>query len=149
MTTRAPAEDRLREAGLRVTSPRLVVLDVLDELGTHVTAADVRRAAVERLGAVSVQAVYDVLSALTLAGLARCIETPGHPARYESRVGDNHHHFVCRTCGATIDIDCAEGEAPCLTPRALPRGFAVDEAEVTYWGHCKDCTTRQRKDRRV
>jgi Fur family ferric uptake transcriptional regulator len=64
-------------------------------------------------------------------------------------VGDNHHHFVCRTCGTTIDIDCAEGEAPCLTPQALPRGFAVDEAEVTYWGHCKDCTTRQRKDRRV
>jgi Fur family ferric uptake transcriptional regulator len=149
VTTRAPAEDRLREAGLRVTSPRLVVLDVLDELGTHVTAADVRRAAVERLGAVSVQAVYDVLSALTLAGLARCIETPGHPARYESRVGDNHHHFVCRTCGTTIDVDCAAGEAPCLTPHALPRGFVVDEAEVTYWGHCKDCTTRQRKDRRV
>lgn len=149
MTTRAPAEDRLREAGLRVTSPRLVVLDVLDELGTHVTVADVRRAAVERLGAVSVQAVYDVLSALTLAGLARCIETPGHAARYESRVGDNHHHFVCRSCGTTIDVDCAAGEAPCLTPHALPRGFAVDEAEVTYWGHCKDCTTRQGKDRRV
>ena len=148
MTTRAPAEDRLREAGLRVTSPRLVVLDVLDELGTHVTAADVRRAAVERLGAVSVQAVYDVLSALTLAGLARCIETPGHPARYESRVGDNHHHFVCRNCGTTIDVDCATGDAPCLTPHVLPRGFAVDEAEVTYWGHCTDCTTRQRKDRR-
>ena len=132
-------EQRLRAAGLRVTAARLAVLEVLDRRDGHATAEQVRRDALERLGSVSVQAVYDVLSALTLSGLVRCIETPGHPARYEKRVGDNHHHFVCRHCGDTIDVDCAVGEAPCLAPRALPAGFAVDEAEVTYWGTCDRC----------
>jgi len=136
-----PARDRLVGAGLRVTAPRLAVLQALDSIDGHVTADEVRREVVARIGSVSVQAAYDVLAALSGAGLIRCIETPGHPARYEARVGDNHHHFVCRHCGDTIDIDCATGEAPCLVPHALPRGFEVDEAEVTYWGTCADCTT--------
>jgi Fur family ferric uptake transcriptional regulator len=134
-----PARDRLVDAGLRVTAPRLAVLEALDSTDGHVTADEVRREVVSRIGSVSLQAAYDVLAALSRAGLIRCIETPGHPSRYEARVGDNHHHFVCRQCGATIDIDCATGEAPCLVPHALPRGFEVDEAEVTYWGACPDC----------
>lgn len=132
-------ETRLRAAGLRVTAPRLAVLAVIERRKGHSTADEIRRDVLARLGTVSVQAVYDVLAALTVAGLARCIETPGHPARYEKRVGDNHHHFVCRGCGDTIDVDCAAGKTPCLTPSALPRGFAVDEAEVTYWGTCARC----------
>jgi Fur family ferric uptake transcriptional regulator len=134
-----PARGRLVDAGLRVTAPRLAVLEALDSTQGHVTADEVRRAVVARIGTLSVQAAYDVLGALSLAGLIRCIETPGHPARYEARVGDNHHHFVCRLCGTTIDVDCATGVAPCLAPHALPRGFDVDEAEVTYWGTCPDC----------
>jgi Fur family transcriptional regulator, stress-responsive regulator len=130
---------RLRAAGLRVTSPRIAVLEALDEADGHVTAEQVRQAVLARLGSVSVQTIYDTLAALTSAGLVRCLETPGHPARFETRVGDNHHHFICRTCGRTIDIDCAVGEAPCLTPRALPDGFHADEAEVTYWGICSNC----------
>jgi Fur family ferric uptake transcriptional regulator len=134
-----PARGRLVDAGLRVTAPRLAVLEVLDNTEDHVTAEEVRREVVARIGSVSVQAAYDVLTALSGAGLIRRIETPGHPARYEARVGDNHHHFVCRHCGSTIDVDCATGVAPCLAPDALPRGFEVDEAEVTYWGTCPDC----------
>ena len=134
-----PARDRLVDARLRVTASRLAVLEALESIDGHVTADEVRREVVVRIGSVSVQAAYDVLAALSRIGLIRCIETPGHPARYESRVGDNHHHFVCRHCGATIDIDCATGEAPCLVPHALPRGFEVDEAEVTYSGTCPDC----------
>lgn len=141
MASTAQPRDRLLGAGLRVTSPRLAVLEVLDSTNGHVTADDVRQAVLDRIGSVSVQAVYDVLGALTGAGLIRCIETPGHPARYEARVGDNHHHFVCRHCGNTLDIDCAVGEAPCLLPHALPGGFVVDEAEVTYWGTCRDCSS--------
>ena len=143
MTSPPQPRARLAGAGLRVTSPRLAVLEVLDAATGHVTADDVRRATVERIGSVSVQAVYDVLGALTTAGLIRCIETPGHPARYEARVGDNHHHFVCRSCGTTLDIDCATGAAPCLLPHGLPGGFEVDEAEVTYWGTCPDCQERR------
>lgn len=135
-----PTENRLRAAGLRVTAPRLAVLEVLDRRDGHSTAEQVRQDVLGRLGTVSVQAVYDVLGALTTVGLVRCIETPGHPARYENRAGDNHHHFVCRRCGSTVDIDCATGEAPCLAPQALPSGFAVDEAEVTYWGTCDRCS---------
>ena len=141
MTSPLQPRDRLAGAGLRVTAPRLAVLEVLDTVPGHVTAEDVRRRTVERIGSVSVQAVYDVLGALTRAGLIRCIETPGHPARYETRVGDNHHHFVCRSCGRTLDIDCSVGEAPCLVPHGLPGGFEVDEAEVTYWGLCPDCAS--------
>jgi Fur family ferric uptake transcriptional regulator len=92
------------------------------------------------LGTVSTQAVYDCLEALAGAGLARRIEPAGHPARYESRVGDNHHHLVCRSCGATVDVDCAVGAAPCLTPSSS-HGFLVEEAEVVFWGRCPECLT--------
>lgn len=139
MTSLQDSQQRLRQAGLRVTSPRIAVLEALDEVDGHVTAEQVRQAVLARLGSVSVQTIYDILSALTAAGLVRCLETPGHPARYETRVGDNHHHFICRGCGKTIDIDCAVGEKPCLTPRGLPGGFRADEAEVTYWGLCSLC----------
>ena len=140
MAIRPDYQQRLREAGLRVTSPRLAVLEALDDADGHITADQVRQAVLERLGSVSVQTIYDILSALTAAGLVRCLETPGHPARFETRVGDNHHHFICRSCGQTIDVDCAVGEKPCLTPLALPFGFMADEAEVTYWGTCTDCS---------
>lgn len=139
MTVIPDSAQRLREAGLRVTSPRIAVLEALDHADGHVTAEQVRQQVLARLGSVSVQTIYDILAALTRAGLVRCLESPGHPSRFETRVGDNHHHFICRNCGRTIDIDCATGEAPCLTPSALPAGFEADEAEVTYWGACSGC----------
>ncbi len=129
--------DQLREHGLRVTAPRLAVLQALGSL-SHADADSVLRAARERVPTVSVQAVYDVLHALTSAGLVRSIEPAGHPARYELRVADNHHHVVCRTCGAVEDVDCAVGHAPCLTPSSTS-GFTVETAEVTYWGVCPAC----------
>jgi len=94
----------------------------------------------DRVGHISLQAVYEALHALTTAGLVRRIEPPGSPARFEGRVGDNHHHLVCRSCGAVFDVDCAVGHAPCLTA-SDDRGFAIDEAEVIYWGLCPDCST--------
>jgi len=130
---------RLRRAGLRVTGPRLAVLAVLDERSGHHDAAALARWARDRLGSVSTQAIYDVLAALTAAGLVRRIELPGCPARYEGRVGDNHHHLVCRTCGRVVDVDCPAGRVPCLDPGG-DHGFAVDEADVTFWGVCPDCT---------
>ncbi|MFD0318597.1 Fur family transcriptional regulator [Streptomyces flavalbus] len=136
--TPSPA-DALRGAGLRVTSARVALLETVrggDHLGVDAIAAGVR----ERVGQVSVQAVYEALHALTAAGLVRRIEPPGSPARYEGRVGDNHHHLVCRSCGTVVDVDCAVGEAPCLTA-ADAHGFTVDEAEVIYWGLCPDCST--------
>ncbi len=136
MLGRPDSPQRLSEAGLRVTAPRIAVHEALDSADGHITADQVRQAVLARLGSVSVQTIYDILYALAAAGLVRCLETPGHPARFETRVGDNHHHFICRTCGTTIDIDCATGEAPCLTPQGLPTGFRADEAEVTYWGTC-------------
>lgn len=129
------AEARLREAGLRVTGPRVAVLDAVTEL-RHTDADGVCR----RMPGTSVQAVYDNLAALTRAGLLRRIEPAGHPARYEVRVGDNHHHLVCRTCGRTEDVDCAVGAAPCLSP-AITHGFVLDEAEIIFWGLCPDCQT--------
>jgi len=128
---------RLRAADLRVTAPRLAVLAALPP-GCHLDAETVAKTARERLGSLSTQAVYDILRALTGAGLVRRIQPAGGPARFESRAGDNHHHLVCRGCGATVDVDCAVGAAPCLDP-ADTAGFAVDEAEVTYWGACPDC----------
>jgi Fe2+ or Zn2+ uptake regulation protein len=136
-------EARLREAGLRVTAPRLALLAVLAE-SDHPTVDDLAGAVRERLGTVSTQAVYDALDAFVRAGLTRRIEPAGSPARFEARVGDNHHHVVCRSCGATADVDCAVGAAPCLDP-AQPHGFVVDEADVTYWGHCPDCQKRGRR----
>jgi len=140
-TVGAGTEQRLRDRGLRATRPRAVVLDVLDAATTaheHLAVAQVATRARTTLPTVSTQAVYDCLDALTRAGLARCIETAGHPTRYEARVGDNHHHLVCRACGRTVDVDCVAGHAPCLAPSATA-GFAVEEAEVVFWGRCPDC----------
>ena len=127
----------LRDAGLRVTAPRLAVLDVVGRL-PHATAESVLAKVREEIPSLSVQGAYDVLNALSSAGLLRRIEPAGHPARFERRTGDNHHHVVCRECGALDDVDCAVGHAPCLTPSAT-NGFAVDVAEVTYWGKCPEC----------
>jgi Fur family transcriptional regulator, stress-responsive regulator len=129
----------LRGAGLRVTAVRVALLETVrdgDHLGVEAIAAGVR----DRVGHVSVQAVYDALHALAAAGLVRRIEPADSPARFERRVGDNHHHIVCRSCGAVADVDCAVGEAPCLTA-SDDHGFAIDEAEVIYWGLCPDCST--------
>ncbi|MEP6649502.1 MAG: Fur family transcriptional regulator [Lapillicoccus sp.] len=127
----------LRGAFLRVTSPRLAVLAAV-HAHPHADTDSVISAVRSQLPAVSHQAVYDVLRALTTAGLVRRIQPPGSVARYESRVGDNHHHVVCRACGTIADVDCAVGPAPCLTA-SDDRGFVIDEAEVTYWGVCPDC----------
>jgi Fur family transcriptional regulator, stress-responsive regulator len=128
---------RLREAGLRVTSARLAILAAVRS-GNHPGTEQIARVVRERIGHVSVQAVYEALGALTAAGLIRRIEPAGSPARYEGRVGDNHHHIVCRACGRIADVDCAIGHAPCLEP-ATRAGFAIDEAEVTFWGRCAAC----------
>jgi Fur family transcriptional regulator, stress-responsive regulator len=132
----APTSDRIRAAGLRVTGPRVAVLDAL----YAIPHADVESllAAVRTRTDVSTQAVYDVLRAFTEVGLVRRIEPAGSPARFETRVGDNHHHVVCRVCGATADIDCAVGAAPCLDPDNN-QGFLIDESEVTHWGLCPNC----------
>ena len=137
MPTTIEFEQLLRGAGLRVTPPRLAVLGAVYEhphADTNVLAGVVR----DDLGEVSHQTVYNALGALTDAGLVRHIQPPGSAARYESRVGDNHHHIVCRSCGAIADVDCAVGEAPCLTP-SDDHGFAIDEAEVVYRGLCPEC----------
>lgn len=132
------SEQRLREHGLRVTASRLAVLDAVADLGGHPDAAAVADAVRARLGTVSLQAVYDGLRALNEAGLLRRIEPAGHPARYETRVADNHHHLVCRGCGAAEDVDCVLGHAPCLAP-GQDHGFTIDEAEVVFWGLCPTC----------
>src|SRR5262245_40401671 len=125
---------RLRSRGLRVTRPRLAVLDVLAEQG-HFEVEEIATRVRERLDSVSTQAVYDVLGALARVGLARRIEPAGSAARYEGRTGDNHHHVVCRGCGVIGDVDCVTGHPPCLDPSAAA-GFVIDEAEVTFWGLC-------------
>ncbi|ADI05090.1 MULTISPECIES: Fur family transcriptional regulator [Streptomyces] len=134
----APAEE-LRGAGLRVTAARVALLETVrygDHLDVEAIASRVR----DRVGHISLQAVYDALHALTAAGLIRRIEPAGSPARFEGRVGDNHHHVVCRSCGAVADVDCAVGEIPCLTA-SDDHGFSIEEAEVIYWGLCPDCST--------
>jgi Fur family ferric uptake transcriptional regulator len=136
-------EDALRAHGLRITRPRLAVIAAL-ERAPHADADTVADLARGTLGAVSIQAVYDVLRVLTDAGLVRRIEPAGSPARYELRVGDNHHHVVCRSCGAIADVDCAVGHRPCLTA-SDSHGFVVDEAEVTYWGLCPTCSTTRKE----
>jgi len=133
-----PAEE-LRGVGLRVTAARVALLETVregDHLGVDAITSGVR----VRVGHISIQAVYDALHALTAAGLLRRIEPADSPARFERRVGDNHHHAVCRSCGTVADVDCAIGQAPCLTP-SDHHGFAIDEAEVIYWGLCPDCST--------
>jgi Fur family ferric uptake transcriptional regulator len=131
--------EQLRMADLRVTRPRVAVLEAVHE-HPHADTETVFGAVRTLLPDVSRQAVYDVLHALTEVGLVRRIQPSGLVARYESRVGDNHHHVVCRSCGAIADVDCAVGEAPCLTP-SDDNGFELDEAEVIYWGLCPDCST--------
>jgi len=131
--------EMLRGVGLRVTAARVALLETLregDHLGVEAITSGVR----ERVGHVSLQAVYEALHALTAAGLVRRIEPAGRPALFERRVGDNHHHIVCRSCGVVADVDCAVGEAPCLTA-SDDHGFSIDEAEVVYWGLCPGCST--------
>ena len=127
----------LRDADLYVTRPRLAVLAAVHG-NAHADTETIFGAVREELPAVSRQAVYDVLHALTAARLVRRIEPAGSFARYEARVGDNHHHVVCRICGTIADVDCAVGDVPCLTA-SDDNGFAIDEAEVVYWGRCPDC----------
>jgi Fur family ferric uptake transcriptional regulator len=136
--TPTPA-DELRQAGLRVTAARIALLETVragDHLDVDMIATRVR----DRLGTISVQAVYEALHALTAAGLIARIEPAGHPARFEGRVGDNHHHIVCRSCGAVVDVDCVVGEPPCLTA-SDDHGFSIDEAQVIFWGLCPGCST--------
>ncbi|MFN8089015.1 MAG: Fur family transcriptional regulator [Mycobacterium sp.] len=133
--------DTLRSADLRVTRPRLAVLEAV-HANPHADTDTVFAAVRTALPDVSRQAVYDVLHALTAANLVRRIQPSGSVARYEARVGDNHHHVVCRGCGVIGDVDCAVGETPCLTA-SDDHGFVLDEAEVIYWGHCPDCLDRE------
>ena len=139
MPATAELQDLLRGASLRVTRPRVAVLAAVYD-HPHADTSSIIGLVREDLGEVSQQAVYDVLGALTAAGLIRRIHPPGSVARYESRVADNHHHVVCRSCGAIADVDCATGAAPCLTP-SDHHGFAIDEAEVVFWGVCPGCST--------
>ncbi|HWI05397.1 MAG TPA: Fur family transcriptional regulator [Acidimicrobiales bacterium] len=127
----------LRRHGLHVTAQRLAVMRAVSR-GPHGTADDVYHVVRAEIGAISRQAVYDALAALTDKGLLRRIQPAGSPARYENRVGDNHHHLICRACGRMVDVDCAVGDAPCLTA-ADDSGYEIDEAEVVYWGRCPEC----------
>ncbi|MFJ5642162.1 Fur family transcriptional regulator [Streptomyces sp. NPDC093223] len=136
MTVETPVGDLLKGKGLRSTAQRRAVLTALRGR-PHSTAADLEMR-VGAAGGLSRQGLYNVLDDLTRAELVRCIEPAGSPARYELRVGDNHHHLVCRSCGRIEDVDCSVGAAPCLTP-GDDRGFAVDEAEITWWGLCGEC----------
>jgi Fur family ferric uptake transcriptional regulator len=127
----------LRRHGLQVTAQRLAVLRAAADR-PHSTADDIYAIVLAEIGAISRQAVYDALAALSDKGLLRRIQPAGSPARYENRVGDNHHHLICRTCNRMVDVDCAVGDTPCLTA-ADDSGYEIDEAEVTYWGRCPDC----------
>jgi Fur family ferric uptake transcriptional regulator len=138
--TTTELEQLLRSATLRVTRPRVAVLSAVHAI-PHADTDSIIGAVRADLGEVSHQAVYDVLRALTDAGLLRRIHPMGLVARYESRVGDNHHHVVCRSCGAIEDVDCAHGSAPCLTA-SDDHGFVIDEAEVVYWGLCPECSAK-------
>ncbi|WP_354698484.1 Transcriptional regulator FurA [Paraconexibacter sp. AEG42_29] len=139
MPVTAELERMLRGASLRVTRPRVAVLAAVHD-HPHADTTSILAGVRSEVGDVSQQAVYDVLQALTTAGLVRRIQPLGSVARYESRVGDNHHHVVCRSCGAIADVECAVGAAPCLTADHV-HGFAIDEAEVIYWGLCPGCST--------
>jgi Fur family ferric uptake transcriptional regulator len=130
-------KETLRRGGMRITAPRLAVLSAVYQ-GGHLDADAITVAARERLGTLSRQAVYDNLHALQVAGLVRRIEPADAPALYEARVGDNHHHLVCRRCGRVEDVDCVVGHRPCLEP-VTTNGFQIDEAEVIFWGICPAC----------
>ncbi|WP_018637051.1 Fur family transcriptional regulator [Parafrankia elaeagni] len=139
MTSPADLQQLLRGVALRVTRPRVAVLGAV-HAHPHADTESIISAVREELPEASHQAVYDSLRVLTNAGLVRRIQPAGSVARYESRVGDNHHHVVCRSCGAVSDVDCAVGDAPCLTA-SDDHGFSIDEAEVVYWGLCPACST--------
>ncbi|MFV2173071.1 Fur family transcriptional regulator [Actinomadura sp. LOL_016] len=141
MATALDFQRMLRGAALRVTRPRTAVLSAV-RAHPHADTDTIIGAVRSRLPKVSHQAVYDSLHTLTAAGLVRRIQPSGSVARYELRVGDNHHHLVCRECGAIADVDCAVGEAPCLTA-SDDRGYAIDEAEIVFWGLCPDCSTAE------
>jgi Fur family transcriptional regulator, stress-responsive regulator len=132
----------LRERGIQVTAQRLAVLRAVAGQ-PHITADAVAEAVRTEIGAISLQSVYDALSLLVAERLIRRIQPAGSAARFEDRVGDNHHHLICRTCGRVVDVDCAVGSAPCLTA-ADDRGYEIDEAEVAYWGRCPDCVAQSR-----
>jgi Fur family ferric uptake transcriptional regulator len=134
-----PAEV-LKQRGIQVTAQRLAVFRAVTSQ-PHITADAVAAAVRKEIGAISLQSVYDCLGVLHAEGLIRRIEPAGSPARFETRVGDNHHHLICRTCGRTVDVNCAVGIAPCLTAED-DQGYEVDEAEVVYWGRCPDCQPR-------
>jgi Fur family ferric uptake transcriptional regulator len=135
--------DMLRACGLQVTAQRLAVLRAIG-IRPHGTADEITERVRREIGAISRQAVYDALGLLAEKRLIRRIQPAGSPALYENRVGDNHHHLICRSCGTTVDVDCSVGEAPCLTA-ANDAGFQVDEAEVIYWGTCPSCLENTRK----
>jgi Fur family ferric uptake transcriptional regulator len=132
--------DLLRQHGIQVTAQRLAVLRAVAGQ-SHITADTVAEVVRTEIGAISLQSVYDALSVLVAQGLVRRIQPAGSPARFEARVGDNHHHLICRSCGRTVDIDCAVGAAPCLTA-VDDKGFEIDEAEVIYWGRCPECVSK-------
>jgi Fe2+ or Zn2+ uptake regulation protein len=136
---RDPA-DLLRQRGIQVTAQRLAVLRAVSG-EPHITADAVAEAVRAEIGAISLQSVYDALGVLVTEGLIRRIQPAGSPARFEDRVGDNHHHLICRICGRVVDVDCAVGKAPCLNA-ADDSGYEIDEAEVAYWGRCPDCLAK-------
>jgi Fur family ferric uptake transcriptional regulator len=138
------AKRLLGETGLQVTAQRLAVIRAVSAR-PHATADELADAVRAKIGSISRQTVYDTLGLLLEHGLIRRIQPAGSPARYEDRVGDNHHHLICRRCGRTVDVDCAVGEAPCLTPDD-DHGFEIDEAEIVYWGRCKACRTASSSD---
>jgi Fe2+ or Zn2+ uptake regulation protein len=132
----------LRDRGIQVTAQRLAVLRAVAGQ-PHITADAVAEVVRTEIGAISLQSVYDALALLVAERLIRRIQPAGSPARFEDRVGDNHHHLICRSCGRVVDVDCAVGSAPCLTA-ADERGYEIDEAEVAYWGRCPDCVAQSR-----
>ena len=140
----ADPADLLRQHGIQVTAQRLAVLRAVAGQ-PHITADGVAEVVRAEIGAISRQSVYDALGLLAEKGLLRRIQPVGSPARFENRVGDNHHHLICRICGRVVDVDCAVGSAPCLTA-ADDQGFEIDEAEVAYWGRCPECVAQARPD---
>jgi Fur family transcriptional regulator, stress-responsive regulator len=136
----------LRERGIQVTAQRLAVMRVV-AVEPHITADGVAELVRAEIGAISLQSVYDALGVLVAQGLIRRIQPAGLAARFENRVGDNHHHLICRICGRLVDVDCAVGSAPCLTA-ADDQGYEIDEAEVAYWGRCPDCVAEARASSR-
>jgi Fur family ferric uptake transcriptional regulator len=134
--------DLLRQRGIQVTAQRLAVLRAVGRQ-PHITADGVAEVAKAEIGAISLQSVYDALGVLVAERLIRRIQPAGSPARYENRVGDNHHHLICRVCGRLVDVECAVGSAPCLTA-SEDKGYEIDEAEVAYWGRCPDCVAHAR-----